>query len=176
MKGLADMGKINDVHRLLYEAKEYGMVPNVYTYALLLEGYCKADRIEDAVKLFKKLDYEKVELNFVVYNILIAAYCRIGNVMEAFKLRDATKSGGILPTCATYSSLIQKPMNIIYFTHISQPFHEKIVGIRIWLEFLLNHLFLVFESYLNLSPFTTAKNKCFNDFSFTKSSKKSKSI
>ena len=58
------------------------------------------------VKLFKKLDYEKVELNFVVYNILIAAYCRIGNVMEAFKLRDATKSGGILPTCATYSSLI----------------------------------------------------------------------
>lgn len=51
LHGLCSMGKVDDAVKLWVECENHGLVANVYTYGVMIEGYCKAGRSEDTEHL-----------------------------------------------------------------------------------------------------------------------------
>lgn len=61
------MGKVDDAAKLWDECIGDGVAPNVYSYGVMIDGYCKADRIEEGENLFELVTKKLMELNFVVF-------------------------------------------------------------------------------------------------------------
>jgi pentatricopeptide repeat protein len=49
----------------------YGLLPDLTTYSILLDGFCKHGHLDEALKLLKAMQEKKLEPNIVLYNILI---------------------------------------------------------------------------------------------------------
>ncbi|KAK4406751.1 Pentatricopeptide repeat-containing protein, chloroplastic [Sesamum angolense] len=94
---------------LLKEMVESGVFPNVITYNVLIDGFCKDDNVAASIRLFNEMKEQKnleegrpmilitnkgvallnrVAVNVVTFNTLINAYCKTGQLEEALALRN----------------------------------------------------------------------------------------
>ncbi|TXG65662.1 hypothetical protein EZV62_006937 [Acer yangbiense] len=74
-----------------------GVSPDVYLFSIVINAFCKGDRIEDAVRLFTKMEELGVAPNVVTFNNMIH---------EAIKLFDGSKRNGIGPNVYIYGVMI----------------------------------------------------------------------
>ena len=56
------MGRVGEAHRILESLKEKHVKANEHAYTALIDGYCKAGKIEHAASLFKRMLAEEVFL------------------------------------------------------------------------------------------------------------------
>lgn len=66
-----------------------GVVPNVATFAILLNGLFRWDRVSQAQELFKKIIYRKLcEPDEKMYGVIIDGLCKAGNTSMAIEFLE----------------------------------------------------------------------------------------
>ncbi|KAJ6873299.1 hypothetical protein NC651_032237 [Populus alba x Populus x berolinensis] len=99
-----------------------GCTPNVYTYTSLMNGYCKIERIEEAVQLldetlrkgrplaaqqlFRYICAHGHTPNIMTYGVLLDGLCKHGNLEEAFALFQEMQRSTVKPNLVIYTILI----------------------------------------------------------------------
>ena len=88
---------------------EFGCMPNVLSYNIILKGFCNEGRIEEALELLHMMADDgggSCPPNVVSYNTVVNGLFRDGHVDRAYSLFSAMDDQGILPTVVTYSIVI----------------------------------------------------------------------
>ncbi|XP_031271282.1 pentatricopeptide repeat-containing protein At1g62914, mitochondrial-like [Pistacia vera] len=120
-------GLVEKARQLLLEHMiKRGMVLDIYTYNILINGYCLADRIGDARELFDSITRKGYRPNVVkdarnlvgemrlndafpnswTYNIFIDGLCKNGRVLEALEMFNALVNNEIAVSIEGLNSLI----------------------------------------------------------------------
>ncbi|PWA70080.1 pentatricopeptide repeat (PPR) superfamily protein [Artemisia annua] len=86
--------------------QEKGYKPNVITYSILIDGYFRKGKSEEALGIFDQM----VDLGFIpsdyTFNIVINGLCKVGQTSEASNMFKKVVEKGFNPTCMTYNSII----------------------------------------------------------------------
>ncbi|KAF3601969.1 hypothetical protein F2Q69_00037168 [Brassica cretica] len=80
-----------------------GCDPDIVTLNILINGYCKAKRVDDGMTLFRNM---KLVANTVTYNTLVQGFCRSGKLNVAKELFQEMVSEGAHPDIVTYGILL----------------------------------------------------------------------
>jgi pentatricopeptide repeat protein len=70
---------------MLKEGQE-GHNPNAIIFTALIDGHCKAGKMDEARKFFYEMPNKSICLDAVTYNALIDGFCKEGKLEEAMKL------------------------------------------------------------------------------------------
>ncbi|KAL1216616.1 Pentatricopeptide repeat-containing protein [Cardamine amara subsp. amara] len=96
------------VEKMMEQMREDGLDPTAVTYGAVMEAYCSAGELNEAMKLFKDMGLRsKVNANTVVYNILINAFSELGNLEQALSLKEEMKQKMVRPNVETYNALFK---------------------------------------------------------------------
>ncbi|KAL0432941.1 UNVERIFIED_CONTAM: Pentatricopeptide repeat-containing protein, mitochondrial [Sesamum latifolium] len=96
---LCGVGKYEKAYNALLlfrELKKNGIVPNVYTYSIMIDRFCKAGLIQQARCWFDEMMRDGCTPNVVTYTAIIHAY------LKARKISDANK---VERACAIYEKM-----------------------------------------------------------------------
>ncbi|KAL0559677.1 hypothetical protein IC582_000042 [Cucumis melo] len=88
------------------EMIESGVSPNVYTYNILIRGFCTAGNLEMGLSFFGEMERNGCLPNVVTYNTIIDAYCKLRKIDEAFKLFRSMALKGLDPNLISYNVVI----------------------------------------------------------------------
>lgn len=55
--------------------KEKGIIPNIVTYGILMEGLCNDKQVDRAEGIFEELTSKSLQPNMAAYRILIEGLC-----------------------------------------------------------------------------------------------------
>ncbi|CAH9102776.1 unnamed protein product [Cuscuta epithymum] len=82
--------------------------PNLVTYGALVDGLCKAHRVNDARDLLDTILVEGQEPNVNIYDALIDGFCKKGKTNEAHEVLSRMLDRGYDPSVFTYSSFLDR--------------------------------------------------------------------
>ncbi|ESQ27164.1 hypothetical protein EUTSA_v10018150mg [Eutrema salsugineum] len=83
---MVESGSILKAYKDLAHLADAGNSPDIVTYNVLINGFCKAGNIDGALKLLNVLQLKGLSPDSVTYNTLINGLHRVGREEEAFKL------------------------------------------------------------------------------------------
>nr|GEU53201.1 pentatricopeptide repeat-containing protein At4g11690-like [Tanacetum cinerariifolium] len=97
--------RVDLAEKLFYEMIGEGVVnPDVGTCTVMIKGFCKTGRIEDARKVFDEMGGKR---NLRSFNTLVSGMCKKGLMDEALEIVERMKgSEDCLPDIVTYTTLI----------------------------------------------------------------------
>nr|XP_027098337.1 pentatricopeptide repeat-containing protein At2g01740-like [Coffea arabica] len=81
-------------------------VPNVVTYGILVDTYCKMNNVNMAYRVFKDMKSSGVFPNLQIFTSLIDGYCKAGELEVALGLYLDMRRNSVFPNVVTYSALI----------------------------------------------------------------------
>ncbi|GJQ09103.1 hypothetical protein GpartN1_g894.t1 [Galdieria partita] len=102
----SDCGGITRAITLLREMPTKGCVPDVVTYATLIDAFSKRMEPERALKLFQEMKVANVKPNNYCYSSLISAFCRAGHVDRALGIFEEMTRERIVPDVFAFNALI----------------------------------------------------------------------
>ncbi|XP_050232020.1 pentatricopeptide repeat-containing protein At5g39710 [Mercurialis annua] len=85
---------------------ESGVSLNVYSYNILIRGFCSAGNLETGLRLFKEMEKKGCLPNVVTFNTVIHGYCKLKRIDEAFGLLRSMGLNGLEPNLITYNMVI----------------------------------------------------------------------
>ncbi|KAJ4716362.1 Pentatricopeptide repeat-containing protein [Melia azedarach] len=88
------------------EMSKNKVLPNVFTYNILIRGFCGAGNLEMGLRFFTEMEKNKCLANVVTYNTLIDGYCKLGRIDDAFKLLRDMGLKGIEANLISYNVII----------------------------------------------------------------------
>ncbi|KAM0069093.1 putative tetratricopeptide-like helical domain superfamily [Helianthus debilis subsp. tardiflorus] len=92
---------------LLATLFKQGYSPTLATYSTLINGLVLADRVFEAVELFKKLLRDKLcDPDQVMYGTIINGLCKVGHTSKAIELLTFMEAGSCKPCVEQYSVVI----------------------------------------------------------------------
>ncbi|KAE8705686.1 ABC transporter A family member 1-like isoform X1 [Hibiscus syriacus] len=106
LEQLSESGKILKAYRILMQLADGGNVPDIFTYNILIHGFCKESNINGAFKLFKEMQLKGISPDSVTYGTLINGFQRAGREEDAFRIFDQMEKNGCKPSLAVYKSLM----------------------------------------------------------------------
>lgn len=83
-----------------------GCVPDIVTFNILINGYCKVKRVDDCLELFHNIFLRGVVADIVTYNILIRANLENGDATTSSKLIEEMKRCGFSADASTKNMVI----------------------------------------------------------------------
>jgi len=83
-----------------------GVSLNVFSYNILIRGFCAAGNLEMGLRFFEEMERNGCLPNVVTYNTVIGAYCKLKRIDEAFKLLRSMGLEGLEPNLLTYNMVI----------------------------------------------------------------------
>ncbi|GJN02508.1 hypothetical protein PR202_ga19867 [Eleusine coracana subsp. coracana] len=98
--------KVEKAFLLFQEMKKVGVNPDVYTYTILIDSFCKAGLIEQAQSWFDEMSSVGCSPNVVTYTALLHAYLKAKQLHEANVIFHRMVDVGCHPNTITYSALI----------------------------------------------------------------------
>ncbi|KAL6204304.1 hypothetical protein ACLB2K_021572 [Fragaria x ananassa] len=84
---------------------------NIIIYTIIIEGMCKAGKLESATNLFSSLSSRGVQPDVRSYNVMINGLCDGGLLVEAEKLLREMGAMGCSPDGCTYNIIIRGFLN-----------------------------------------------------------------
>ncbi|KAM5576035.1 pentatricopeptide repeat-containing protein [Rosa sericea] len=102
--GRAKLGKEMQV---LFDKLKGRFTPNVQTYAVLLDGWCRVKNLMEAGRVWNEMIDEGFKPDIVTHNIMLGGLLRSHKRSDAIKLFEIMKAKGPSPNVRTYSILIQ---------------------------------------------------------------------
>ncbi|CAN6476417.1 unnamed protein product [Victoria cruziana] len=102
MNGLSKIGKTERADEFLKRIES----GDVFTYSILLDGYCKEKNVKGVLGAMQKLNRAGVTLDLVACNVLIKALCMVGRLEEAGNIFKKLPSMGLVADSITYCVLI----------------------------------------------------------------------
>lgn len=100
--------QMNKAVNLLKDMEHRGIKPDVSTYTMIINGYCRATDMERAMKWFYRMKKNNVEPDVFTYTGLIDGYMRIADVPHAEGLFRSMMNKGIRPNRVTYNILMHQ--------------------------------------------------------------------
>lgn len=122
IKALFMVGAFEDAHALYLALPEMSLIPDSITYCTLVDGYCKVERIEDALEVFDEFRSKSLD-SVACYNCIINGLCKRGMLDMALEVfteaeqRSFTVDVGVLMTLikATFAqSGAHEVVNLVY--------------------------------------------------------------
>ncbi|MCL7049117.1 hypothetical protein MKW94_004574, partial [Papaver nudicaule] len=107
IKALFLLGALEDAYLIYKGMPERGLVANSVTYCALIDGYCKAGRIDEALKLFDAYRSSSFDFSDVSYNCIILGLCANSMVDMAVEVFMELVNKGVCPNQVTYRALIK---------------------------------------------------------------------
>lgn len=89
-----------------------GHLPNVATFSILIDGYCKKGRLAEAMEPYELMWHMKVNLDVIVYDCLIHGFCKQGRVGEGHALLATVQKFGVETDLVIFSSLVDGNIGI----------------------------------------------------------------
>ncbi|KDP38225.1 hypothetical protein JCGZ_04868 [Jatropha curcas] len=83
-----------------------GVSLNVYSYNILIRGFCGAGNLNMGLRFLKDMERNGCLPNVVTYNTMIDAYCKLRRIDEAFDLLRSMALKGLEPNLITYNMVI----------------------------------------------------------------------
>nr|GEX13229.1 hypothetical protein [Tanacetum cinerariifolium] len=111
LNSLVKTGSMSSVlycKEIVYDGIKLGVVPNVNTFNILINGYCLENKFSDAKDLINEMrEYDCVPDN-VTYNTLLNALCKKAMLYDARELLLDMKKHGLSPDRHTYNTLVHE--------------------------------------------------------------------
>lgn len=107
IKALFMVGALEDAHALYQSMSEMNLVANSVTYSTMVDGYCKVDRIEDALEIFDEFRATSTS-SVACYNCIINGLCKKGMVDMATELFIELNEKGLGLDAGIYKILIKE--------------------------------------------------------------------
>ncbi|GLJ29343.1 hypothetical protein SUGI_0578720 [Cryptomeria japonica] len=105
LDALSKEGKVGPA-TLLFEERRSELEASTVTYNILINGWCRIRRLEEAQKLFDQMVTLSIPPSVVTYSTLIDGYCKTGRIEDALKLLETMKGKGSNPNVITYNSIV----------------------------------------------------------------------
>ncbi|XP_076887230.1 pentatricopeptide repeat-containing protein At5g39710-like [Bidens hawaiensis] len=83
-----------------------GVSPNVFTYNILIRGFCAVNELEKGLEFFDKMQTNGCLPNVVTYNTLINAYCKLSKLDDALKVFDKMSKRDLEPNVISYNVIL----------------------------------------------------------------------
>lgn len=80
--------------------------PNVFTYNILIRGFCAGGDIETGLLMFGRMEKNGCLANVVTYNTLVDGYCKLGQVDKALELFREMAIKGIEQNLISFNVII----------------------------------------------------------------------
>ena len=87
--------------------KERGFQPDLICYSVLINGYCKLGRLEEAISFLRLLERDGLALGIKGYSSLIAGFFSARRYNEAHAWYGRMFKKGIVPDVVLYTILIR---------------------------------------------------------------------
>ncbi|KAJ4978310.1 hypothetical protein NE237_009090 [Protea cynaroides] len=111
--------------------KRCGVPPDVYSYNILIHGFCKKGNAAKGKALLDEMLMQKIRPSLVTYSSLLSGYCLSGQMDIALKLFKKLEAWGHYPDQIAYNILIGGYRK-----------HEDFDSVRrLWIEMSRNELF-----------------------------------
>ncbi|KAL8128813.1 hypothetical protein V2J09_017968 [Rumex salicifolius] len=101
---LCESGFYLKAYRLLTKLADNGVLPNIITYNILINGMCKRKNIHGAFKLLKELQLKGLSPDSITYGTLIEGLCRVDRENDAIRMLDQITDSGVLSSSSPYKS------------------------------------------------------------------------
>ncbi|KAL8097632.1 pentatricopeptide repeat-containing protein At3g62470, mitochondrial-like [Apium graveolens] len=102
--GRAKLGK---EAQLLFDKLEETFTPNLQTYTVLLNGWCKVKNIMEAGRVWNEMIDKGVKPDVVAHNTMLEGLLRDKKVSDAIKLFGVMKTKGPEPNARSYTIMIR---------------------------------------------------------------------
>ncbi|KAK9672129.1 hypothetical protein RND81_12G078700 [Saponaria officinalis] len=93
-------------YQLLRKLVDNGILPDIVTYNILINGMCRSRNIDGALKIFKELQLKGESPDVVTYGTLINGLFKARKDEEAMEMVEDMIRNGISPTSSIYKSLM----------------------------------------------------------------------
>ncbi|CAL5413056.1 unnamed protein product [Camellia sinensis] len=103
---LYKVGRVVEGDWYLNQMLRDGLVPNVFSYNMIIDCFSKAKMIDRASETFREMCQRGIGPNLVTLNTLISGYCKAGEVGKARELLEMLLQHGFKPDIFTFSSII----------------------------------------------------------------------
>ncbi|KAL4188043.1 hypothetical protein AMTRI_Chr09g42170 [Amborella trichopoda] len=104
---LSREGKLEEARKIFYKMAYLGLVPNIFTYNTIIEGYCKEGNLSRAYKLCDEMLLMGVETNIGTYTSLISGLEREGKMKDALELVHMLSVRGLIPNLQICNILVE---------------------------------------------------------------------
>ncbi|KAF3975304.1 hypothetical protein CMV_001428 [Castanea mollissima] len=109
-------GRSDEGNCFLDQMVKDGLVSNVFCYNMVINCFCKENKMERASETFRDMQHRGIAPNIVTFNTLISGYCRDGDIDglcrvhqigDAFACFTEMVAWGVTPNAVTYNILIR---------------------------------------------------------------------
>ncbi|PNX90165.1 pentatricopeptide (PPR) repeat protein [Trifolium pratense] len=84
-----------------------GVAPNVRSYTIVINGFCKIKMVDEAINLFNEMHSRKIIPNVVSYTTLIDGSCNVGRLEDALEIFKDLLVKGYNLNVYTYTIIIK---------------------------------------------------------------------
>ncbi len=105
MSGAGHRGELAQVYRWLDEALAARLVPNAYTYTILLEANVRANEMSNAVRIFEQAQTVLPALKVEMYTMLIKGYAATHAWPQAWHTWNLLRSSSVKPDGVAYAQM-----------------------------------------------------------------------
>lgn len=88
--------------KLWNELLSCGCLPNDFTFATMVDGYCRQGRLEQALELCSKMWKEGLRPDVVTCSALLNGLCKSGRIQETKDLLSKMSRSGLANDAITY--------------------------------------------------------------------------
>ncbi|KAM7264508.1 hypothetical protein ACFE04_002191 [Oxalis oulophora] len=101
VKELCESGLVLKECEILKENADIGVMPNIKTYGILIDAFCKEGHPDQAVVLFNELHLKELSPNSITYEILINGLYKAGREDDALGYYDKMMENNDTPSAYT---------------------------------------------------------------------------
>ncbi|CAI9772137.1 unnamed protein product [Fraxinus pennsylvanica] len=89
--------------------RTFGAKPDLYTFNILIRGFCMNSRMDDAFRFFKEMELFNCKPDLITYNTIVEGLCRAGKVTTAHNVVKGMclKGENLKPNVVTYTTLVR---------------------------------------------------------------------
>ncbi|MBA0881272.1 hypothetical protein Goshw_013299, partial [Gossypium schwendimanii] len=98
-----DFNRLDKARKVFHLMIKKGCAPDISSYNIMINGYCKAKRIDEAMELFHEIFQKGPIADTVTYNTLMQGMCQLGRVSSACELLRKMIAFGQVPNVMTCS-------------------------------------------------------------------------
>ncbi|XP_051143511.1 pentatricopeptide repeat-containing protein At1g02060, chloroplastic [Andrographis paniculata] len=103
-------GKVGMVYEVFDEMlRTFGVKPDLYTFSILIRGFCKNSMVDEAFRMFKEMESFDCRPDVVTYSTIVDGLCQAGKANIARNVVAAMRNKGdaLRPNVVTYTTLIR---------------------------------------------------------------------
>lgn len=98
---------MDEAKDVFHSMMQRNVVPDVFTYSKLIDGYCLQGKVYEARNVFNSMASKSAAPDVHTYNILIKGYCKKKMIDDAMHVFRDMHSEGLNPDLVTYNTLLK---------------------------------------------------------------------